>query len=195
MWYSNLYRRHLCDMHIDDWNPEFLSLFSPEEYVKNLTRAHINYAMLYFQSHAGLCYYPTKVGQMHRGLIGRESLMRDTLELCHSNNIKVIGYYSLQYNTREHDRHPQWRIVNPDGQSMRASNQSAGGALPLCLSKIRTLRSLLPKQCGIPPLCIGTSRRNACLFCLRCAILRYAILAANLLLCALPKTLADGIWR
>ncbi len=135
MWYSNLYRRHLCDMHIDDWNPEFLSLFSPEEYVKNLTRAHINYAMLYFQSHAGLCYYPTKVGQMHRGLIGRESLMRDTLELCHSNNIKVIGYYSLQYNTREHDRHPQWRIVNPDGQSMRASNQSAGGALPFASAK------------------------------------------------------------
>ena len=45
MWYSNLYRRHLIDMHIDDWSPEFLSQFSPEAYVENLKTAQINYAM------------------------------------------------------------------------------------------------------------------------------------------------------
>ena len=33
MFYSKLYRRHLLDMHINDWNPEFLSRFSPEVYV------------------------------------------------------------------------------------------------------------------------------------------------------------------
>lgn len=135
MWYSNLYRRHLCDMHIEDWNPEFLSQFSPEEYVNNLKKAHINYAMLYLQSHTGLCHYPTETGQMHRSLIGRESLLRDTLNLCHQNNIKVIGYYSIQYNTREHDRHPQWRMVNPDGQSVRASSQAVSTALPFASAK------------------------------------------------------------
>ena len=36
MWYSDLFRRHLLDMHIEDWDEEFLSAFSPETYVDNL---------------------------------------------------------------------------------------------------------------------------------------------------------------
>lgn len=35
MWYKNNFRRHLCDMHIDDWDDAFLSEFSPDEYVEN----------------------------------------------------------------------------------------------------------------------------------------------------------------
>ena len=54
MFYSNLYRRHLMDMHIEDWDPQFLSRFCPETYVENLKKANINYAMIYLQSHAGL---------------------------------------------------------------------------------------------------------------------------------------------
>ena len=106
MWYSNRYRRHLCDMHIEDWDESFLSEFSPETYVENLKTARINNAMLYLQSHVGLCYYPTQTGKMHRAFEGRETLMRDLVNLCHQNDIKVTGYYSINYNTVEHDRHP-----------------------------------------------------------------------------------------
>ena len=68
MWYEKSYRRHLADMHIDDWDDSFLSCFSPEKYVDNLKIANIQNAMLYFQSHVGL---------------------------CHQNGIAVTGYYSL----------------------------------------------------------------------------------------------------
>ena len=44
MWYKNRLRRHLCDMHIDDWSPEFLSKFDPQVYVDNLKKAKINSA-------------------------------------------------------------------------------------------------------------------------------------------------------
>ncbi len=119
MWYSKAYRRHLCDMHIDDWDDSFLSEFSPEEYVENLKKAKIQNAMIYFQSHAGLCYYPTKVGHMHKAFIGREDMMRRLVDLCHENGIYVTGYYSINFNTREHDVHPQRRMVAVDGKSMR----------------------------------------------------------------------------
>lgn len=119
MWYTRLFRRHLLDMHIDDWSPEFLSRFSPETYVENLKRAKINYAMVYFQSHAGLCYYPTKTGVMHSAFVGREDQMKRLVDLCHENNIRVCGYYSLIHNTREHDRRPEWRMLMADGQSRR----------------------------------------------------------------------------
>lgn len=123
MWYSNRYRRHLCDMHIEDHDGRFLSEFSPEEYVENLKRAHIDVAMLYLQAHTGLCYYPTKTGVMHRAFEGREDMMRRTAELCHENDIKVVGYYSIIYNTREHDRHPEWRMLTSNGRSVRENRE------------------------------------------------------------------------
>lgn len=120
MWYSDLYRRHLLDMHIEDWDPIFLSQFSPEEYVKNLRTARINYAMLYLQSHVGLCYYPSASGCVHAHFQKHPDLMKRTVDLCHREGIRVCGYYSLMYNTREHDRHPDWRMVRADGTSIRA---------------------------------------------------------------------------
>ncbi len=128
MWYSELYRRHLCDMHIDDWSDEFLSEFSPEEYVGNLMRANINYAMIYFQSHVGLCYWPTKTGVMHKSFEKDPEKMKRLVDLCHQNNIKVMGYYSLIYNTREHDRHLEWRHKQENGQSNR-ENRTAQASL------------------------------------------------------------------
>lgn len=119
MFYSNLYRRHLLDMHIDQWDDSFLSRFDPEEYVANLKRAGINYAMLYLQSHVGLCYYPTKTGKMHRAFEKDPGMMQRLVELCHREGIAVCGYYSLIYNTFEHDRHPDWRMLDHYGQSRR----------------------------------------------------------------------------
>ena len=54
MWYSDRYRRLLCDMHLEDWDPAFLSEFSADAYFENLINAKIQNAMLYFQSHVGL---------------------------------------------------------------------------------------------------------------------------------------------
>ena len=44
MWYQNVYRRHLCDMHITDWDDSFFSEFSPEQYVENLKLAKVQTA-------------------------------------------------------------------------------------------------------------------------------------------------------
>lgn len=124
MWFENTYRRHLCDMHIDDWNGEFLSKFSPEEYFENLKKAKIQNAMLYFQSHAGLCYYPTKSGKMHNGFKGKEDAMKRLVDMCRSNGIKVTGYYSLIYNNWAHNEHPEWRMVDKNGHSRLEASEA-----------------------------------------------------------------------
>ena len=121
MWYKNSYRRHLCDMHIDDWCEDFLSKFSPQDYFDNLKKAKVQNAMLYFQSHVGLCYYPTKVGKMHNAFRGREDAMKQLVNLCRSNGIYVTGYYSLIYNNWAHDEHPEWRMITKEGKSRRDS--------------------------------------------------------------------------
>ena len=109
MWYKNNFKRHLCDMHIDDWDERFLSEFSPEEYYNNLKKAKIENAMLYFQSHVGLCNYPTKSGKIHNAFKGKEDSMKKLVNLCRSNGIAVTGYYSLIYNNWAHDNHREWR--------------------------------------------------------------------------------------
>lgn len=115
MWYKNAIRRHLCDMHIDDWDEAFLSEFSPEVYLENLKKAKIQNAMLYFQSHVGLCYYPTKSGKMHNAFVGREDMMQCLAAMCRKENIYVTGYYSLIYNNWAYHNHPEWRMIDKDG--------------------------------------------------------------------------------
>ncbi len=125
MWYSNSFRRHLCDMHIDDWDESFLSEFSVDDYIDNLKLAKIQSAMLYTMSHVGHCYYPSKIGHVHGALVGKEDTIKKLVDLCHENDIYVTGYYSLIYNSYEHDKHPEWRLVEPDGKSRREKDQAS----------------------------------------------------------------------
>lgn len=106
-------------MHIDDWNTEFLSKFDPETYVENLKLAKIKSAMIYLQSHVGLCYWPTVSGKMHNGYIGCENKTKRLIELCMDEGIYVTGYYSLIYDTYQNDKHPEWRIIDKDGNPAR----------------------------------------------------------------------------
>lgn len=112
MWYKNSYRRHLLDMHINDWNKDvFLRDFSPEAYVENLKAANIKSAMIYLQSHVGYCHYPTKVGHTHSAFLEKPDSMKKLTDLCHQNGIDVTAYYSINYNNVEAEAHPEWGVV------------------------------------------------------------------------------------
>ena len=142
-WYSNSFRRNLVDMHLEDWDPVFMSKFDPVEYYNNLKRAHIKSAMIYFHSHVGYSYYPTKTGKMHSALIGREDAVKRLVELCRNDGIDVVGYYSLIFNTFEEDRHPEWRLIcDADGQSPR----QLGGRYGMCCPNSPEYRAYVREQ-------------------------------------------------
>lgn len=141
-WMTGRYRRHLLDMHIEDWDDQFLSEFSAEKYAENLKNAHINAPMIYLQAHTGHCYWPTKSGHMHRALQGREDMIRDLAERCHAAGMSVVGYYSLIYNTYEEDRHPEWRLRSADGTSGR----QRGGRYGLCCPNQPGYRAFVEEQ-------------------------------------------------
>lgn len=126
-WYTKAFRRNLVDMHIDDWDEAFLSEFSPEEYLEYLKRAKVQAPMIYLQSHAGHCYFPTKVGHEHRAMVSEK--VRRLVELCRAEGMFVVGYYSLIYNTFEEDRHPEWRMVD---DTEELSKRQKGSRYGLC---------------------------------------------------------------
>lgn len=118
MWTEGNFRRNLMDMHIDDSNPEFLTKIDVDQYVAALKDAGIQAAMVKGKPHTGLCYYPTKIARMHKGLHGFD-FFGTMVEKCHENGIAVIGYYSQIFDNWAYEHHPDWRLVAPDGKNFR----------------------------------------------------------------------------
>lgn len=114
MWIEGNYRRNLLDMHIDDWNEEFLSKVNPEEYAEALKDASVQAAMVKAMPHTGLCNYPTKINRMHKGLKGRD-FFGEVVDECHKRGIAVIAYFSQVFDNYAYDNHPSWRTVSADG--------------------------------------------------------------------------------
>ena len=130
-WYKRSHRRSLVDMHIEDCDKSFLSEFSPDKYVEYLKAANIDSAMIYLQSHVGLCHYPTASGEVHGNLVGREDVIKRTIDKIHEAGMFAVGYYSLIFNTREEDKHPEWRMID-DLESGTSPHQRGGRYGFLC---------------------------------------------------------------
>lgn len=143
-WYKKSYRRNLVDMHIDEWNKEFLSRFEPDAYFQYLMDAKVDSAMLYLQSHIGLCYFPTKSGKMHNAFKDREDAMRRLAEKCRENGIAVVGYYSLIFNTYEEERHPEWRLITD--RKSGTSDHQRGSRYGKCCPNNPEYREFLKDQ-------------------------------------------------
>jgi len=118
MWIQGNFRRNLLDMHIDDWNDEFLSKINAKEYVDALAEAGFQSAMVKAKPHTGLCYYKPSVGRMHRGLKGYD-YFGDMVRLCHEKGISVVAYYTQIFDNWAYDNHPDWRCVTEDGKQFR----------------------------------------------------------------------------
>lgn len=114
MWIKGNYRRNLLDMHIADWNPEFLSKVDPEEYAECLKDARVQAAMVKAMPHTGLCNFPTKINRMHNGLKGRD-FFGEVIKACHDRGIAVIAYYSQVFDNYASENHPEWRTVSAEG--------------------------------------------------------------------------------
>jgi hypothetical protein len=121
-WYQKSYRRNLVDMHIDDWNEEFLSKLNVKAYVGLLKKANVQTAMIYANSHVGLCYWPTTHARMHRGLKG-EDFLGEMIQLCHAQGMDVVVYFSLIYDNWAYDHDPDWRIINEFGCNSREKSE------------------------------------------------------------------------
>jgi len=116
-WYENSYRRSLVDMHIDDWDEKFLSQFDSKEYVEMQALAEVQTVIFYASSNVGICYYPTKIGHMHKGIKGRD-ILKEVIDLSHEKGMSVVVYYNI-WHKWAYDNHPDWRLVTSKGENTR----------------------------------------------------------------------------
>ena len=117
MWYENSFKRNLIDMHIADWDPEFMSQFDPEAYADAVSASGVDTAIIYANSCLGICYWPTEIGHMHKGLHGHD-IFGETVAACKRRGLKIVAYYNI-WNRWEFDQHPDWRMRDSDGKAAR----------------------------------------------------------------------------
>ncbi len=120
-WSERSWRRILVDTQIPDWDPSFLSRLTPESIVEAVANSGAEAAMVYFQSHTGLCNWPTASGATHGAFANGDSLGR-TVDLLHARGVPVCAYYSVQFNNWAYLNHPDWRVVQ--------STRNVMGSLP-----------------------------------------------------------------
>ncbi len=115
------YSSFLVDSHITEHDESFLSRLDPATFVQTVKRTGADSVMVYACCHNGNCYYPTRVGHMHRNLKGRD-YFGETVRLLRKEGISPRAYYTVVYQRQAARDNPSWRVNQIDGaQSYRRS--------------------------------------------------------------------------
>jgi hypothetical protein len=81
-----------------------------DRYAEALAAAGIEAVEIYFKDHNGVCYYPSANGPgFERDLVG------PWIEALHARAIRVLGYISAGYDAFALARHPEWKVVDREG--------------------------------------------------------------------------------
>src|ERR1017187_7160256 len=113
-WFERCYSRLLIDSHVSEDDPSFLAKLDPAGYVSMVKRAGVDSAMVYSCCHNGNCYYPTKVGHMHKNLNGRD-VYGEIIGILKQEGITPVAYYTIVFHNESAKNHPSWRIENCNG--------------------------------------------------------------------------------
>jgi hypothetical protein len=127
-WPDETYRRSLIDMHVPDWDPVLLSKFDPVDIVKTIANAGFQSMTAYANSHVGLSYWRTKIGQMHRNMKDRD-FFGEMVQERKKYGLHAMAYYSVVFDNWAYEYHPEWRMV-PDDDSIPTHPQRYGFACP-----------------------------------------------------------------
>lgn len=100
----------LIDTQIPDWDPAFLANYDPAGMIDQVAAAGADGVMAYFQSHVGLCNWPTRSGRQHAAFAGRDP-MAQTVAHAHERGLPVCAYYSVNFNNWAWREHPDWRLI------------------------------------------------------------------------------------
>jgi uncharacterized membrane protein len=117
-WYSTARRKVLIDNHLDDWLPGGYARYDSKTIAQTIIDADFECGMIYARCHVGTCYWNASEGPKHAGL-GEHDQIGEICQQLQAAGKHFILYYSVVYDKKLNDGHPDWRMVaeGPDGDS------------------------------------------------------------------------------
>ena len=112
-WFSLRLRKVHMDFHTPEFPKNFLENFDVKKYISTLKDANVNAVVFFTKDHYGNSYYNTKVGHKHSAL--NFDLFGTLLEEAHSNDIKVLAYHSVCWDSHAALNNPDWTQKDKDG--------------------------------------------------------------------------------
>ena len=113
-WFEKSYARILVDNHITEDNPVFMTRFDPQQYVNTIASSGCDVCMVPACCINGNCYYPSKVGHMHKNIKGRD-IFGQTISLLNDSGITPIAYYNVVWHKHAAKDNPAWRFHDAHG--------------------------------------------------------------------------------
>lgn len=89
--------------------------FDATAFARRMREACVNSVTVFAKCHHGMSYYPTKLGEMHPHLGGRD-LLGECIEALHREGIRAPVYTTVVWEERVADLYPQWRQMYANGR-------------------------------------------------------------------------------
>jgi hypothetical protein len=91
-----------------------MSNYSPEKYAQLIADTGLSSSMVYACDHNGNCYYPTKVGHMHKNLKGHD-LFGEVIDNLKKRDIIPVAYTTVVFHNDSAKNNPAWRMEDANG--------------------------------------------------------------------------------
>ena len=128
------YRQIHLDFHTSAEIGDIGADFDPEVFADTLQRAHVNSINLFARGHHGWVYYDSRRFAERRHPHLKRDLLREQIEACHGRGIRTPVYVTVQWDHYTALRHPEWRVMSPDGRLEGTPPYEAGFYRRLCLN-------------------------------------------------------------
>lgn len=102
------------DFHTSEHIPDIGARFDAAQFQQALRLGHVGSICVFAKCHHGLCYYPTRVDNVHPNL-ARPDLLGEQIEAAHAIGVRAPIYITLGWSVRDADEHPEWYELNRDG--------------------------------------------------------------------------------
>ena len=108
------FRQVHLDFHTSEHIENIGADFNPDHFAQTLKDACVNSITCFSKCHHGWSYHKTNIGKTHPHL--QCELLPLQIEACHKAGINVPVYLSVGWDDIAARQHPDWCVVNPQGQ-------------------------------------------------------------------------------
>lgn len=128
------YRQVHLDFHTSGHIPDIGIDFDPEEFASTLKKAHVNSVTCFGRCHHGYIYHETDLfPERVHPLTKRPHLLKEQIEACHKQNIRVPIYVTVQWDEFTAKEHPEWLMLDAEGKPFGNTTFQPGFYRRLCV--------------------------------------------------------------